>query len=176
MILRPPRSTLFPYTTLFRSELLTTFRLKIDDDDFRIALEKTITEFNGRGSTLITCENNIIYFDLTPNEEIHILQLIREALSNIVQHSKATKAVIRLKYNDSVGMSISITDNGQGISDIESKQHHYGLIIMNERAQTLNGELNISKQVNGGTSVELTFIPCNKGFFESGYIQNNESN
>jgi len=157
-------------------ELLTTFRLKIDDDDFRIALEKTITEFNGRGSTLITCENNIIYFDLTPNEEIHILQLIREALSNIVQHSKATKAVISLKYNDSAGMSISITDNGQGINDIESKQHHYGLIIMNERAQTLNGELNISKQVNGGTSVELTFIPCNKGFFESGYIQNNESN
>lgn len=154
-------------------ELLTTFRLKIDDD-FKLALEKTINEFNERGTTLITCNNDISYYDLTPNEEIHILQLIREALSNIVQHSKATEAVINLKHNDSGSISINIIDNGQGIKNIESKQHHYGLIIMKERALTLNGKFHISNHINGGTSVELIFTPCNKDLPETGYIQNNE--
>src|SRR3712207_7012434 len=32
MIRRPPRSTLFPYTTLFRSELLETFDLTFGDE------------------------------------------------------------------------------------------------------------------------------------------------
>src|SRR2546426_9033924 len=30
MIRRPPRSTLFPYTTLFRSELVDQFRVELD--------------------------------------------------------------------------------------------------------------------------------------------------
>src|SRR2546430_11804839 len=39
MIRRPPRSTLFPYTTLFRSpEPLIGLRLRADDDAFRFGL------------------------------------------------------------------------------------------------------------------------------------------
>lgn len=155
-------------------ELLTTFRLKIDGDDFKSALEKTIAEFNDRGSILITCVNNVIYFDLTPNEEIHILQLIREALSNIVQHSKASNAVITLQSDELGRICISIIDNGQGIKEKEATQHHYGLAIMNERAQTLKGQLNISNNLNGGTSVELIFTPSNKESPETAYTQINE--
>src|SRR5256885_8283194 len=38
MIRRPPRSTLFPYTTLFRSEVLAPARRELDQRDFRSAL------------------------------------------------------------------------------------------------------------------------------------------
>src|SRR5258705_2730583 len=39
MIRRPPRSTLFPYTTLFRSDFLETFvTAKVDDSRWRHAL------------------------------------------------------------------------------------------------------------------------------------------
>src|SRR3712207_8031414 len=35
MIRRPPRSTLFPYTTLFRSELIARLQKRMHDDDLR---------------------------------------------------------------------------------------------------------------------------------------------
>jgi len=43
MIRRPPRSTLFPYTTLFRSELLTRAEYR----DFLNYVDKNYDEFYG---------------------------------------------------------------------------------------------------------------------------------
>jgi two-component system, NarL family, nitrate/nitrite sensor histidine kinase NarX len=143
-------------------ELLTTFRLKIDGEDFNEALTKTISEFNNRSDTDISYENQISYSDLTPNEEIHILQLIREALSNIVQHANASTASLTFQYNFAGDIQIIIKDNGIGLSSKTSPTHHYGLTIMKERAQTLNGHLDINKNPDGGTKIELVFSPDNK--------------
>src|SRR2546427_6820216 len=44
MIRRPPRSTLFPYTTLFRSA-----RERLDDTSFRAAMRQALDEFAGDG-------------------------------------------------------------------------------------------------------------------------------
>jgi two-component system, NarL family, nitrate/nitrite sensor histidine kinase NarX len=143
-------------------ELLTTFRLKIDGESFNEALLKTITEFNDRSKTNINYDNQITYCDLTANEEIHILQLIREALSNIVQHANASSANLTLQYNSSGEIQIIIEDNGTGLASDKSHQHHYGLSIMNERAQSLNGHLDITNKPEGGTKIELAFSPINK--------------
>ncbi len=143
-------------------ELLTTFRLKIDGDDFNAALLKTVTEFNDRSETKISCDNQITYCDLTPNEEIHVLQLIREALSNIVQHARASNANVILQYTASGQIRLSIEDNGIGLSTDKSRTHHYGLSIMSERAKTLNGDLTINNREHNGTRVVLTFTPTYK--------------
>ncbi len=142
-------------------ELLTTFRLKIDGEDFNDALIKTIAEFNERGDTIIECDNKITYFDLTPNEEIHILQLIREALSNIVQHADATTAMISLEHAKNGNMQITIEDNGVGLPEETSRTHHYGLSIMHERAKTLNGHYEINNRPEGGVKITLSFLPKN---------------
>lgn len=143
-------------------ELLTTFRLKIDGEDFSDALAKTVAEFNERSPTHIDCNNQITYFDLTPNEEIHILQLIREALSNIVQHARANTASIILEYIQTGDIHFSIEDDGKGIPDDPSRTHHYGLGIMKERATSLNGQLNIDNKPGGGVIIDLVFTPTNK--------------
>lgn len=143
-------------------ELLTTFRLKIDGKDFNEALIKTILEFNDRSDTEIKFENQITYCDLTPNEEIHILQLVREALSNIVQHAQASSALVVLKYNQADDIQVTITDNGTGIISDENKTHHYGLNIMKERAKTLHGSLAINNNPDRGTTITLIFTPKNK--------------
>ena len=142
-------------------ELLTTFRLKIDGEDFNEALLKTVAEFNNRSETSIQCDNQITYCDLTPNEEIHILHLIREALSNIVQHAKASSANVILKYCVSGDIQINIKDDGIGFTSDLSRTHHYGLSIMKERALTLNGYLNIINNPEKGTNIELIFKPTN---------------
>ncbi|MCK4706991.1 MAG: histidine kinase, partial [Gammaproteobacteria bacterium] len=99
---------------------------------------------------------------LTPNEEIHILHLIREALSNIVQHANATSSVVNIQYTATGNIEITITDNGKGIETGLSKTHHYGLNIMKERAKTLDGELKIINNPEGGTQVRLLFTPTNE--------------
>ncbi len=142
-------------------ELLTTFRLKIDGEDFNEALLKTVAEFNERSSTRIECENKITYYDLTPNEEIHILQLIREALSNIVQHANASQAKLIIQYTDNGLINICINDNGIGISEKKSQAHHYGISIMDERAKALNGILEINNNPQGGVTICLNFLPTN---------------
>jgi len=142
-------------------ELLTTFRLKTDGEDFNETLLKTVAEFNERGETRIECDNTITYFDLTPNEEIHILQLIREALSNIVQHARATNAKLSLQYAQDGKLQICIEDNGIGLPEVTSRTHHYGLSIMHERAKTLNGNYEINNKPEGGVRIALKFIPEN---------------
>lgn len=142
-------------------ELLTTFRLKIDGKDFNEALIKTVIEFNDRSETQITFTNQIAYCNLTPNEEIHILQLIREALSNTVQHAQATLSTVSIQHTADDDIKIIISDNGIGIDNAPSKTHHYGLNIMKERAKTLDGILEISNNSEGGTQVILVFTPTN---------------
>ena len=143
-------------------ELLTTFRLKIDGKDINEAMVKTILEFNDRSNTHISYDNQISYLDLTPNEEIHILQLVREALSNVVQHSQATEASVTIQYNKNGDIQITINDNGTGIGASTAKNHHYGLNIMKERSKTLGGELKLTNSPEGGTQILLNFTPSNR--------------
>lgn len=142
-------------------ELLTTFRLKIDGETFNEALHKTVEEFNQRSDTHIYCDNRLPYFDLTPNEEIHVLQLIREALSNVIHHANAQNAKVLLEYNQQGDIQIHIEDDGIGIDEPQSQSHHYGLAIMSERARSMRGRLTINNSSTGGTRVELVFSPSN---------------
>ena len=142
-------------------ELLTTFRLKIDGENFNEAVLKTVVEFNERSETLIECDNQITYCDLSPNEEIHILQLIREALSNIVQHANASTAKLTLQYDSSGIIRVCIEDDGAGLLVEKSQTHHYGLSIMKERAKTLNGSFEIKNNSQGGVTITLEFTPIN---------------
>jgi two-component system nitrate/nitrite sensor histidine kinase NarX len=138
-------------------ELLTTFRLGISEEGLSRAIEDTVREFNERGNVEITLENRIANCIFSPNEEIHTMQIVREALSNIVQHAKATKANVSLQCDLDGEVTVEIEDNGIGMPEISQLEHHYGLPIMRERAQGLDGILHIGPSNLGGTAVKLTF-------------------
>jgi two-component system nitrate/nitrite sensor histidine kinase NarX len=138
-------------------ELLTTFRLGISEEGLSRAIEDTVREFNERGHVEITLENRIANCIFSPNEEIHTMQIVREALSNIVQHAKATKANVSLQCDLDGEVTVEIEDNGIGMPEISQLEHHYGLPIMRERAQGLDGILHIGPSNLGGTAVKLTF-------------------
>lgn len=140
-------------------ELLTTFRLKIIDTH---GLEKTllaaISEFQQRRAIEIVLNYAIQTIKLNENQEIHLIHLIREALANIVTHSEADSAVITL-ISCNEWVEVTITDNGIGIGLEEDAKRpfHYGLTIMQERARSLNGVLEISAVPTGGTALTLKF-------------------
>jgi len=138
-------------------ELLTTFRLRIDGEGFIAALQKTVDEYSNRGEIPITYESHITGCHLTPNQEIHLLQIIREALSNVVHHAKASQARVCITAQAQGLVVVSIEDDGIGIKNTKTNIHHYGIAIMNERARGLKGSLTISPRNTGGTRVLLKF-------------------
>ncbi|MCF7996493.1 MAG: type IV pili methyl-accepting chemotaxis transducer N-terminal domain-containing protein, partial [Chromatiaceae bacterium] len=77
-------------------ELLTTFRLKIDGQGLRAALAQTIDEFRVRGDLIIRLDDQLPPGLLSPNEEVHVLQIVREALSNATRHARARTLKVRL--------------------------------------------------------------------------------
>ncbi|MGM0594741.1 MAG: type IV pili methyl-accepting chemotaxis transducer N-terminal domain-containing protein [Pseudomonadota bacterium] len=138
-------------------ELLTTFRLRMDEAGLNRALEKTAAEFRERGSVEIVLENRLGGCKLSPNAEIHVIQVVREALSNVLRHAKASYAVVSANCNVEGDVTIAIDDDGIGMPSETDKRHHYGLAIMQERAHGVAGELRITPSVLGGTHVELDF-------------------
>ncbi len=140
-------------------ELLTTFRLKMDGRGLNSALEETVKELSDRSALPIMLVNRLHTTQLTPNEEIHVLQVVREALSNIVQHAHAREAEVKLEQSGNGNIIVAIEDDGVGIPTEAERQHHYGLAIMNERAESLGGTITIKRRTEGGTRVEVVFTP-----------------
>ena len=97
---------------------------------------------------------------LTVNEEFHVLQVVREALSNTVRHARAAHVSVSLTSTPGGPVVAAVQDDGRGFSQAIAEPQHYGLSIMHERAASLGGELSINAQEDAGTRVCLTFLPA----------------
>jgi two-component system nitrate/nitrite sensor histidine kinase NarX len=142
-------------------ELLTTFRLKIDAQSLKASFEQTIAHFQGRSEHFsFKLDFNADNIPFSPQEEIHLLQIAREAMQNAFYHSKGNQIDIALNLTDEQLISLHISDNGVGIGDDPNKLNHYGLAIMQERSRSLDAKLSISANPDGqGTRVSLIFKP-----------------
>jgi two-component system nitrate/nitrite sensor histidine kinase NarX len=142
-------------------ELLTTFRLRIDGEGLAAALEATVAEFTSRGGIPVGLDVHLAGCPLTPNEEIHALQIVREALSNVLNHAQARQAEVKVTCNSDGSVSATVTDDGIGIHQ-SADAHHYGMAIMEERAKNLGGQLSVENLPTLGTRVTLHFMPNGK--------------
>jgi two-component system nitrate/nitrite sensor histidine kinase NarX len=144
-------------------ELLTTFRLKIEGNGLVPTLEKTATEFSSRSNIPISIVARLAGCQLSANEEIHIMQIVREALANVVHHSRATHAGVSIEYGSDNMISVTIDDDGVGIASKQTEIHHYGMNIMHERARSLGGSFHIHTRAEGGTRITFRFRPGERG-------------
>lgn len=140
-------------------ELLTTFRLSLDEPSLEAALGNAVAEFGERGEVTIELDNRLQHVPLSPNEEIHVLQIVREALSNVVRHSQAQRAWVRLSSQADGQVSIAVEDDGVGFDPQQNRSGHYGLTIMQERGQTLGSQLRFEARAPHGTRVLFSFVP-----------------
>lgn len=139
-------------------ELLTTFRLRIDGRGLAEALQETIREFSLRAGIEVRLHDRLLGHELDSSEQIHVLQVVREALTNVEHHAHARCADVHLAIEQG-RIRVAVEDDGVGIEDAEPPTHHYGLAIMRDRAATLGGTLQVSRRAEGGTRVALEFAP-----------------
>ena len=140
-------------------ELLTTFRLKLSGEDLSSSLIEMATQLKAQSEGFdIDLNFQANHIPFAPNEEIHILQLAREAVQNAIKHSNGSVIKISCVELDDQRIEIQISDNGVGIPKETEKLNHYGMAIMAERARNLGGNL-IIKNTEPGTLVSITFSP-----------------
>jgi two-component system nitrate/nitrite sensor histidine kinase NarX len=142
-------------------ELLTTFRLRIEGEGLAAALQTTVAEFAARGNIPITLEAHLAGCTLTANEEIHALQIVREALSNVLNHAQARQAQVSVTCDSDGAVSATVTDDGIGVHQ-PAGAHHYGMTIMEERAKNLGGQLTVENLPTSGVRVTLHFMPSTR--------------
>jgi two-component system nitrate/nitrite sensor histidine kinase NarX len=131
----------------------------MDGNGLKTTLENTVDEFRARSNVDIKIENKLDGLQVDVNEEIHIHQIIREALSNVVQHAHAKHALVNLYCDNDDRVTIVVEDDGIGLPDEAERKHHYGLAIMKERSSGLGGDIQLSRRDIGGTRMALTFTP-----------------
>lgn len=137
-------------------EVLTTFRAVPQNKDFRQSLREILEDFTARTSVPYKLNNEVPGVELSPNQQIHLVQILREALANITKHAHATEVEVVFRPTATGRLELVVKDNGVGF-DHNDKSGHFGLGIMRERAHAIGGELSITNNIPHGTQIKLEF-------------------
>ncbi|MEL0628896.1 histidine kinase [Psychromonas aquatilis] len=135
--------------------LLSTFRLNINIADLKEAVLAMVTQLQKQTTSHITLGHFDSNFQMHANQQIHLLQIIREATVNAMKHANCNNIVITSTVKDGQ-VCICITDDGIGVSNTPQKDNHYGMEIMTQRATELEASIEIY-DIGDGSKVELIF-------------------
>jgi signal transduction histidine kinase len=90
--------------------------------------------------------------------EREILGIAQEALTNAVRHSRARRITIKASTVQSLGLRLSVADDGRGIAR-DSASSGFGMTSMQERAERIGASLTIVTAPRKGTEVVLAWEP-----------------
>ncbi|MGB1257142.1 MAG: histidine kinase [Thiolinea sp.] len=138
--------------------LMTTFRLTMHGKSFKLAVHDSIDEFNKYNNMVFELNDRCPAGILTVEEEMQVLQIIREALYNIVKHSQAKLASVALHFEKPL-LVVAIRDDGIGFDRQQKYDRHHGLTIMQERTYHLGGKLKVRAVDPAGTEIRISFAP-----------------
>ncbi|PVP46641.1 nitrate/nitrite two-component system sensor histidine kinase NarQ, partial [Salmonella enterica subsp. enterica serovar Mbandaka] len=143
-------------------ELLTTFRLTLQQADLPSALHEMLEDLQSQTPAKLTLDCRLPTLALDAQMQVHLLQIVREAVLNAIKHANASEIAVSCVTAPDGDHTVYIRDNGIGIGEPHEPAGHYGLNIMRERAERLGGTLNFSQPSGGGTLVSISFRSSNK--------------
>src|SRR5580704_12082609 len=100
------------------------------------------------------CSEPVLVYDV--NVATHLYHIAREAVNNAMKHGKPRQVIIGLFAENGQG-TLSVSDDGSGISGIPANHAGMGLNIMSYRANMIGGSLDVATNVAGGTTVGCLF-------------------
>lgn len=133
-----------------------------EKSDINILIKTLIQEFSGSLALNVEYIPNDNFHDLSAKAKIIIFRIVQEALNNIIKHSGAKSAEIRMHRTESC-LNLSIKDDGIGVNirDENINTNSYGLRNMKERAALISGNFQIESDLNKGTVINILF-PVNE--------------
>lgn len=140
-------------------ELLVHFRTRVHHSDLDSAILSALEKFEGQTGIRTEFDRLGSGLPLAPEDEIQVLHIVQEALSNIRKHAKAGEVRVTVERSAG-GLIIEVRDNGAGFDLVNNpnvtSDRHVGLKIMKERAFRVGGECLITSAVGAGTKVTLS--------------------
>jgi len=93
--------------------------------------------------------------------EIEALRILQEAMTNAYKHANATHLEIYFQRQNGY-VELSVQDNGKGFDPLMQVHNgHYGLHIMQERAERVAGSFYLASAPNRGTQI-IVRLPADK--------------
>jgi two-component system nitrate/nitrite sensor histidine kinase NarX len=140
-------------------ELLVHFRTRVHQSDLDSAINSALEKFEGQTGIDTEFERIGTGAPLVPTDEIQIMHIVQESLSNIRKHAKAERVQVTVK-REFGRIQVDIQDNGVGFDPENDpnclSDRHVGLKIMRERAHRIGGECRIASTPGQGSRVTLT--------------------
>jgi two-component system nitrate/nitrite sensor histidine kinase NarX len=137
-------------------EILTNFRAAMDPQGLLHALRGLARDFEQRAGIPLQVQCEAADLGLTVEQEVQVFHIVQEALANVARHARARHAWLSLAHRGT-HLDVRVEDDGRGVAGLPPDGGaHFGLDIMNERAQRLGGVVEIGPRASGGTRVRLT--------------------
>lgn len=138
-------------------ELLLNFRTKVSRKDFTEAVETLTRRFTQQTHIPVEVKWSGHGLPLSPEQQLQVIFILQESLSNIRKHARADHVEISLQNHQD--FILSIRDNGIGFGTerlAAMSSSHVGIGIMHERARRIHAELGITSAPEQGTTITLT--------------------
>lgn len=111
------------------------------------------------GRTNIPAQVTVVGQGVLPADvQVAIYRVCQEALNNVAKHAAASLVEVDLKHEDTA-IDLSIRDDGQGFDPERTTSGHYGLSMMQERAEGVGARLSIKSQPGHGTELTIRWAP-----------------
>jgi signal transduction histidine kinase len=88
-------------------------------------------------------------------------RIVQEALTNVRKHAGPANVTVTVR-RDSDQLTVTVDDDGRGVSTMVGERSGFGLVGMRERATVLGGELTAGPRPGGGFRVHAT-LPIEEG-------------
>ncbi|MBF6990331.1 MULTISPECIES: type IV pili methyl-accepting chemotaxis transducer N-terminal domain-containing protein [Cupriavidus] len=144
-------------------ELLNNFRSRLGGGELRPAVEDTVARFRRQCRTEATLTidehadgNGAGGRPLAPEQQLQVLFILQEALSNVRKHALAAHVTVALSHGRD--FRLVVEDDGEGFDPAEPATRadaHIGLNIMRERAARLGAQLHVQAAPGRGVRIEL---------------------
>lgn len=135
------RQALFDLTFHVRGSLADHLRKHLDDFEAQTGIATQLREQD-------------VPLDLEPFTVDQICKMLREALANVRKHAHAHSVSVDLTCREEF-LTCEIVDDGQGFTDMEFGNIHFGLRVMRERCGILGGELQVKSSPGHGTQITI---------------------
>lgn len=124
------------------------------------ALSSKINAFQRECKKGICFETRGSEVQLSPMVEKVIFEVCQESIQNAIKHADASKIDILLSYQKE-NVLLKVKDNGKGFSlfhaMLKAREHpHFGILHMNEAADTILASLQVNSREGAGTEITLT--------------------
>lgn len=125
--------------------------------DFARALQSLVTTLQSLHPVEIPLRIELAPLRLSPREEVHALQIVRECVSNAIRHGQAARIEVSLRKTDA-GAELTVRDNGRGFDLAAARTRGgSGLANLASRAAEIAAHLEIDSSPGKGTGVTLRF-------------------